>query len=221
MNPLNDALKPLSLAHTKATRKIFKQLARKFDLVYFGQVSHQEDEHQLIRGVTSAAHHADNHYTVGSFRGYDITLVERQDEVIFPSKPPHRYRWVILQFDLKHSGLPHVFIEGNHHEEVFFANLFVKFAQFHNASNLFGRHDPLFVRHFKVFTSAEAFVSAPKVLNYELTAMLGHHFRQFDYEIDDDRLLIYACSPSIVTLNLLQELMRIGLWLAEQLDRGP
>lgn len=219
MSALNDAIKqPISLAHDLATKKIFKQFARKFDFVYFGHVSHQEDEHQLIRGVTSAARHVDNHYTVGTFRNYDATFVERQDTVTFPSKPSHTYRWVILQLDLKRGGLPHIFIEGSHHEEVFFANLFVKFAQFHNATNIFLQHDPLFTRHFKVFAAADAFTVAPHVLHYELTAMLAHHFRQFDYEVDDDRLLIYACNPSVVTLHLLQEQMRVGIWLAEQLD---
>jgi hypothetical protein len=220
MNLKATILQPLDHAQDLATKKIIKQLAHKFDFVYFGQISHQEVQHQMLRGVTSSARHKDNHYTVGSFRGYDLTLVERRDTLIFPGKMPHDYRWLIMQFDLKHSDLPHVFIEGNHHEEVFFATLLIKHAQLHNASNLFLGHDPLFTKHFKVFTAADVFSQIQNIITPEISSMLAHHFHHFDYEINNESLLIYATNPTVITLNLPQEMMRVGLWLAEQLDNS-
>lgn len=209
---------PIDHAQELATKKIIKQLAHKFGFVYFGRINHQEVQYQLLRGVTSSARHIDNHYTVGSFRGYDLVLVERRDTLVFPGKTPHAYRWLIMQFDLKKSTLPHIFIEGNHHEEVFFAELLIKHAQLHNASNLFLMHDPLFTKHFKIFTTAHVFSQVQNIITPDISSMLAHHFHQFDYEINNESLLVYATNPTVVTLNLPQEMMRVGLWLAERLD---
>lgn len=209
---------PLTKAQRLANKKIIKQFAHKFDFAYLGRVSHQEEGHQLVRGVTSSISHIDDNFAVGAVQGYDITIVERQDIIIYPSKPPRSYSWLILQFDLKRGHLPHIFIEGNHHEDIFFANLFIKHSKFHNASNFFMQVDPLFVKKFKVFTAATAFLDLNKVLDDETTAMLAHHFDQFDYEIDDDRLMIYLNNPNLVVQNGLGEMLRIGVWLAKKLD---
>src|SRR5260370_886221 len=101
MIPNRTIWQPINLAKDLATKKAIKQLARKFKLVYFGHVSQEEARYQLLRGATSSIKHVDSHYTVGSFRGYDVTLVERRDELVFPGKAPRSYHWLIMQFDLK------------------------------------------------------------------------------------------------------------------------
>jgi hypothetical protein len=55
------------------------------------------------------------------------------------------------------------------------------------------------------------------MLSGERAAMLAHHFKQFDYEIDGDRLLIYAEDPTISS-HTLHEMLRVGQWLASELD---
>ncbi|HWZ65983.1 MAG TPA: hypothetical protein VNX65_04325 [Patescibacteria group bacterium] len=212
---------PINVARDLATKKVIKQLAHKFRFVYFGRVSQEEARYQLLRGATSSIKHSDNHYTVGSFRGYDVTLVERRDELVFPGKTPRDYHWLIMQFDLKRVTLPHIFIEGNHHDEVFFANLLVKHAQLHNANNLFEQTDKFFTQNFKVFIAAHIFSYIHNIITPEITSMIAHHFAQFDYELEEDRLLIYATNPKVITLNLAEEMMRVGIWLAERLDSAP
>ncbi len=207
---------PFGFAHYMATKRAVKHWAQKFDLVYFGRVNQREDDHELVRGITLSAEHKDDHYTVGSFRNHDFIFVERQNILKFPGKQPQAYRWLLLQVDLKRSNVPHIFIDANHHEEVFYANLFVKFSHFENAAHIFARH-PFFTKHFKVFAQPETFDEVAELLNNEVTAMLAHHFRQFDYELYDDRLVVYA-SNSVVRPALLQEMMRVGMWLAEHLN---
>lgn len=217
MKPKHALKHPFGFAHYVATKRVVKQWAQKFDLVYFGKVDQQEDDYELVRGITLSAEHKDDHYTVGNFRNHDLTLVERQNILTYPGKPPQAYRWLLLQIDLQRDGLPHIFIDANHHEEVFYANLFVKFSEFDNMTPVFQQADAFFAKHFKVFAPPERFDDTRRILNPDVMAMLAHHFKQFDYELQGDRLVIYA-SNSVVTLALLQEMMRVGFWLADHLN---
>lgn len=217
MKPKQFIKHPVGLMRQLATKRVIKQWAQKFDFVYFGFVDQKADDHEFVGGITFSAQHKDHHYTVGSFRNHDFVLVERQNTLKFPGKTPQSYRWLLMQIDLKRAYLPHLFIDANHHEEVFYANLFVAFSQFDNVSRLFMHRDHLFAKHFKVFTLPDAVSEVDELLSTEITAMLAHHFRQFDYEIFEDRLVIYA-SNSVITSHLLQEMMRVGMWLADQIN---
>ena len=208
---------PLSIGREIATKRIIKQFAHKFGMVYFGYVNQHEDEHELIRGITVSATHVDSHFCVGDYKGNDISLVERRNTLTYPEQPPVRYRWLIMQVDLKRSDLPHVFIDGNHHDETFYATLFMKFANMNNANVIFSQSSPLFARTFTVFAPADKFDEVEAMLSGEAAAMMAHHFKQFDYEIESDRILIYAENP-VITPHLLSEMLRVGQWLAEQLE---
>jgi hypothetical protein len=210
--------RPLSIGREMATKKIIKQFARTFNLVYFGHVNQREDEHELIRGITVSATHVDTHFCVGDFKGHDISLVERRNALIYSEQPPVHYHWMIMQFDLKRDGLPHIFIDGNHHDEGFYTTLFMRFANMSNANSIFVANSPLFARTFRVFAPADKFDEVEATLSGDVAAMVSHHFKQFDYEIDGDRVLIYAENP-IITSHLLHEMLRVGRWLAEQLDK--
>jgi hypothetical protein len=211
--------RPLSIGRELAIKKVIKQFARKFGLVYFGSVNQREDEHELIRGITVSASHVDKHFCVGDYEGHDISLVERHNTLLFPEQLPQRYHWLIMQFDLHRDGLPHVFIDGNHHAEEFYTTLFMKFANMNNANTIFTPENPLFGKTFKVFAPADKFDETEAMLSGERAAMLAHHFKQFDYEIDGDRLLVYAEDPTISS-HTLHEMLRVGQWLATELDQA-
>lgn len=186
--------------------------------MYFGFVDPRTDDHELVKGITVSTTHVDNHYTVGSFQGHDIILVERRNKLTFPGKADTEHRWLILQFDLKQSDFPHIFIDAtNHGQDTFYANLFVKFSNFENVSSLFMQSDPAFAHHFKVFTPPDTYDIIKLALPHQITNTLTQHFKHFDYEIFDDRLLVYA-SDSQVTTPLLTSMLRVGIWLAEHLN---
>jgi len=46
---------------------------------------------------------------------------------------------------------------------------------------------------------------------------LTAHWRHFDYEIEGDKLIIYAMT-SLATPQTLENMLRASLWLADQLD---
>ncbi|HSE60784.1 MAG TPA: hypothetical protein VLA88_00655 [Candidatus Saccharimonadales bacterium] len=207
----------LSLIGDLATKRVIKQFAAKYHLVYFGAVDAREDEHELVRGVTVSTSHIDNHYTVGTLQGRDITVVHRKNTLTFPGKAPSQYKWLILQLDLARTGLPHIFIDAHHHDETFYANLFIALPQFQNVTAHLFAQDAAFSKHCKAFGFPHDYEAIAAVLQPDVTAAIGHHFHQFDYEIIDDRLYVYA-SNSVVTMTVLQEMLRVGVWLADFLD---
>lgn len=200
-----------------AARKLIRQFTNKYNMVYFGRVDPRTDDYELVRGMTASASHSDAHYSVGTVNGYDITLLERRNKVIHPGKQPRDYRWLIMQFDLHRKGLPHAFIDANHHDETFFANMFIAFSQFQNLTPTLAHYNRDFASQFKVFTAQANFADTLHLLHGTIAMTLTAHYKQFDYEINDDQLLVYA-SNVILTPLILHDMLRVGLWLANELD---
>jgi hypothetical protein len=207
----------LSLIGDLAAKRVIKQFANKYHLVYFGMVDAREDDHELVRGVTVSATHTDNHYTVGTLQARDIILVQRTNTLTFPGKAASHYKWLIMQIDLDRSNLPHIFIDSHHHDETFYANLFTALPQFQDIRGYLTDHDPTFLRRCKVFAFPHAYEAVMQTLRPDVTQTLAHHFSQFDYEIVDDRVYVYSAS-NVVTMTILQEMLRVGIWLADVLD---
>lgn len=220
MAMLEAITRPMSFGREMAVRKIIKQFARRHDLVYFGYVNQRDDANELIRGITVSATHADRHFCVGTYKGYDISLVERSNSITFSDQHAKQYRWLILQVDLRQEHLPHVFIDANHHDQQFYETLFMRFANFTNAVSLFTERDATFARAFRVFTPADKFDETEIIMTPDITNELTKHYRQFDYEIDDDRLLVYANDP-LIAPHTLQDMLGAALWLAGKLDAVP
>ncbi|HEX4662407.1 MAG TPA: hypothetical protein VH144_02230 [Candidatus Saccharimonadales bacterium] len=216
-NPFQMLLNPVQQF---AARQVFQAFAKKYDLVYFGYVNQHNDEHELVRGITLSARHADRHYCVGHFQGRDLIALLRTDTVVFPGKPTTDYSWAILQIDLERKNLPHIFIDANHHDETFYANLFVKFSNFRNINNQFSDHiyDQQFAKAFKIYTPPDEAGDAQRILTPDVSLTLLQQFRHFDFEIFDDRLLIYA-SNAALTPHTLEQMLRAGIWLAAVIDQ--
>lgn len=200
-----------------ATKRIVKQFATKYHFVYFGHVDPQEDEYELVRGLTVSTTHQDNHYTVGTFDGHDIILVERRNTLTFPGKPDAQYRWLVMQIDLKRGGLPHAFIDCRHHDAVFYANAFMGNIGMQDMSGYFSGISATFAQKCKLFASPNTYAEVGKLLTPEIAETLAQHFSQFDYEWTDDRLLVYA-SNYVPTPQLCDDMLRIGIWLADRFN---
>lgn len=211
----NQLIKGSSNNSGQAIRKFIKR----FDLVYFGHVDHRYDEHAVVRGVTASARHVDRHFAVGNIKGRDISILERTNTLFFPGKGEQHYTWIIVQVDLKVGmEIPHIFIDAHHHDEIFYANLFVNFSNFHNAQSLFTNHDPMFNKRFKTYTPKDKLDDVRHVMTTEITGMLAHHFIHFDYEIQNDTLYIYNSNAEVHEHDI-ERMARIGLWLAERLEK--
>jgi len=206
-------MKGLSVLQDVAATRVFRQFASKHHLVYFGSVDARSDEHHLLRGLTASTSHIDNNYTVGTFQGHDLMLVERRNAITHPGKPTRSYKWLILAVDLKRSDLPHIFFDGLHHDETFYANLKLGFAKLQDVSSLVV---PL--NNMRVFTSVESTPFVQSLLTPEfLMGLAGAS--HFDFEVNDDQVFVYsthAASPLLLT-----SMLKVGMWLAEQLNARP
>ncbi len=203
-------MKGFSALSKLATRSVIKQFANKYHLVYFGGVDARSDDHQLVRGVTAAATHTDNHYTVGEFNGRDLILVERNNVAVHPGKPTVKHHWMILQLDLKRTDLPHVFMDS-HHGETFHANLSIAHSRLRDVTSLVPH-----LGHVTVLAPVERLDDLHLVFTAPF-AETTRSFNNFDYEINEDQLFVYAHNPAI-TITLLSDMLRVGAWLADHLD---
>lgn len=210
-----------ALNHLVANRRgVYRKFADTYDMVYFGTIGAQDEEHRMVRGVTLSTQHIDNHYCVGTIHGYDIVLLERTDTLKEPGAArPESYRWIIMQIDLQSSfHLPHAFLDGGHHDTVFYKHVFMKFSQLAKVDFRFlTLSDPSFDDRFTAYTAVNDISVLAQLLNQEITATLGAHFAHLDFEWRDDSLLVY-CNGKAPTAALLEHMLRASLWLARELD---
>lgn len=214
-------ISPLRIINQITSRKVFHTFAENYDLVYFGHVNAEDDDHRLVRGVTTSAKHRDSHYCVGTIHGHDVIVLEREDELRLASDArPHKYRWIIMQIDLRgHHDLSHVFIDGKHHNDTFYRTLFAKFARLLKVDHgLLAGYDPLFPKRFTVYTPPDNTDRFPELLSPEAAATLAHHFGHFDFEWFEDEIIIYSTGHP-VSKHLLEHMLKSGIYLARELEK--
>ena len=214
-----NAFVPAKVLQSRLHRRAFMQFAEKAGLVYFGYVDQHNDEHRLVRGLTVSASHKDNNYCIGSFKGYDVTVVERTDTLHFPGKPSRTQDWLIMTFDLHtHVDLPHVFIGLHTHSETFYAKLFTKFARLLKVPVGSFLHVPKeFSDKYAVFSEPDRLIQAERLFDSEVTKSITAAFGSLTIEIADGCLYVYAWHqrPSVAYLT---RMLQNGLWLADALD---
>ncbi len=200
-----------------ASARIVRQFASAHHLVYFGAVDYRHDEHELVRGITATTHHRDAHYTVGTVNGRDIIVVLRRNRLTFPGKPARDHAWLILQCDLRVTGLPRIFIDAKRHNDVFYANLSLMKPKLEDMTPALVPHGHQFADVFRIFCSPGEIESANRVIRENLLDTLATQFKHFDFELHDDSLFIYALvgHPQRAVLD---DMLRIGLWLADNID---
>jgi hypothetical protein len=208
----------LFFKRSHSSGKMLKRFAKMFDLVYFGSVSQQDDDHKVIRGITASSHHKDEHFIVGTVHGRDVTLVERTTTLGKPDQTEKVYTWVIAAIPLDIIDIPRIFLDGAHHDDVFYAHFFTTLANFHNVNPLLVGHDTLFHQRFKTFGPADRQQYISELLTSNVTSMLAHNFADFDYEITEEEVYVYSNKPS--SEQTIEKMVRVGLWLADQLQEN-
>ncbi len=212
-------LVPAKVIQSRLHKRTFRQFATKIGLVYFGYVDQRDDEHSLIRGMTVSTKHRDNHYCIGSFGGYDITLVERVDTILFPGKPAKTHTWIIMSFDLhQRVDLPHIFLGLFTHGDTFYAQLFTKFSHFAKIHlGTFGLYDAAFTNRYTLYAKPEQALSAERLINPMIAKAIAEQFGSMTVEISEGTLYLYA-EHNRPTAQLLDKMLRNGTWLAGHLD---
>lgn len=200
---------------------VFHQFANHYDMVYFGKLHQEDDDQRIVRGITVSTQHIDEHYCVGTVHGYDIVLLKRTDRIIQAnSTRTEKYSWIIMQFDLHGTyDFPHVFVDGGHHDELFYQTLFVKFARLMRADKAqFGETNRLFAERFTAYTPPDALDDLPIIVEGDVGETMAAHFSHLDFEWFQDRLIVYS-TGRMPTKHLLEHMLRAGLWLSDVLDK--
>ncbi|HEV2412300.1 MAG TPA: hypothetical protein VGS28_00665 [Candidatus Saccharimonadales bacterium] len=196
----------------------FRDYARKTGLTYLGHMSMSREEFELVRGVTLSASHADNHFIVGTYEGYDLTVLRRKVHLDHPLHQSRDFGWTIAQLDLHSETLPHLLIISKHHEPILFEDIRLK-APTHLILDTRLLPNQAFNDHFIVLVRIEEIDIILAILRSELLDIFVKHFRHFDVELLDDRLYVYDKRPA-VTAHSLKELLTESIWLAKYIEES-
>lgn len=210
----------LSPGHTLrklATKRIIEKLADELGMVYFGYVDQRDDEHRLVRGFTMSSSHGDHHYTVGTYKNYDTSLVIRRDAIEYGDKRISDHYWTIMTFDL-HTPfeLPHFHILHHRRKE----QLIAKFTQLSEMPReSFTGHEPRFFDFYTIYGRLEKLQEHCDLITPSMTRTIFDNFEGMSVEVFENTVYLYLTSKH-PTRPELERMLRSGIWLSQALDQS-
>lgn len=210
----------LSPGHTLrklATKRIIEKLADDLGMVYFGYVDQRDDEHRLVRGFTVSSSHGDHHYTVGTYKTYDISLVIRRDAMEYPDRRIKDHYWTIMTFDLKTTfELPHFHILHHRRKEHFIAK-FTALSEMPRQS--FVGHEPRFFDFYTIYGKLEQLQEHCQLITPMMTRSILETFEGMSIEVFENTVYLYLTSKH-PTRPELERMLRSGVWFAQSIDQS-
>lgn len=207
---------PTHLIRSQLTASVFKNFADSIGLVYFGTLHRNDEDFRLVRGHTVSRTHIDNHYSVGSIRGYDIAMVLRND-VVFVGGDHHEQRchWLILTIDLKTKvDIPHLYV-GHRNRDGAFKAAFERIAPIFIGTT--GHYPTRFLSEYTVYGYPGHALEIERAITPQMADVIANHFEEASVEIEDNTVYMYIESRRPSTAQL-EKLLSNGLWLAECID---
>lgn len=204
---------------TPTHRRAVMHFAEKVGLVYFGAVNHSEDDHRIVRGLTTSPHYRDDHYTIGTYDGYDLAFVERSGAIKIPKGKPERQQWLVMAIDLHtRRDLPHVFIGKRTHSQAFYLQFLTKFTYMSPLTLTDSEgYDERFLSYYTVYSRMTDADAVRHLFDPALTKAIIAHFHELTVELSDGTLYLYA-ENKLPTAPLLEVMLRYGIWLAKTID---
>ncbi|PID32894.1 hypothetical protein CR956_00100 [Candidatus Saccharibacteria bacterium] len=213
---ISQAIDPRSTVKSINTRRTIQKLADQLGLVYFGAVDQRDDEHRLIRGMTTSNTHRDDHYCVGTFQSYDVAITIRSDHLHYPDKRIKHHEWTIVTVDLKTSyELPHMFIAHDSIREM----LLAKYSSLAPVILDSRPQNQGFPEQFTLFSDISKIVEIEGLLTPNITGSISTTFGDLAIEIVDNTILLYS-SEAHPSKHQLEIMLKNGIWLAEKLDES-
>ena len=206
---------PNHVVKSRMTKRTISEFAEKIGLVYFGFVDQKDDDHRLVRGHTVSQTHRDNHYCVGSLRGYDVAVVAREDLVRTRSSANRHYHWLICTVDLHtRVEVPHIYVGHRNRDEAFKAS----YEQLHSIDiQSYVDYPPVFIQNYATYGIPGEAIEIQQTITPEIADVVAHHFQHASIEIEDNTIYLYIESQH-PTEVLLEKMLSNGLWLAEAID---
>lgn len=206
---------PAHVVRTRLTKRVMSEFAEKVGLVYFGYVDQRDDEHRLVRGHTVSKTHRDNHYCIGTVRGYDVVLVSRNDVVRTRAGNLERCHWLIYTIDLHtNQTVPHFYV-GHTSRDALFAASYEQLQPL--AIGTLGSYPKAFLDHYTMYGQATHAVQIEQLIAPQAAEVIASHFRNASFEIEDNTVFLYIESEH-PTEAMLEKMLSNGLWVAELID---
>ncbi len=208
-------MRPSHLVKMRMTRGVMEHFAEQVGLVYFGYVDQRDDEHRLIRGHTVSQTHQDNHYCIGTVRGYDVMLALRNDVVRLPNGKDARCHWLIYTIDLHAKvDVPHCYIGHKSRDAVFAAS----YRQLQPlAVGGLGVYPHAFSSNYTIYGAATNAYVIERMIDPQVAEVLATHFQGVSVEVEDNTLYLYIEAERPHAAQL-EKMLSNGLWLAEVID---
>lgn len=210
-----------SLSRALETRQrgyALKDTSKRLGLLYLGSVHHQDDDHEVIRGLTVSTTHSDKHYAVGNYDGYDIAVVDRSDVSRTDSAIEH-HTWCIIQISLRQpSRVPHTFLLP-HDRATRFSHLFVGMRQLqiiHELTEQQYGHE--FTSRYNLYAPAHQALDVEATITPAVALNIAVRFWPHAIEVKEDKLFVYITEHRL-TETVLGGAIESALWLAETLDQ--
>jgi len=204
----------------KSRGHIIQAFAKKLGLVYFGAVDQHLDDFDVIRGFTVSTTHQDTHYAVGSFDGYDISLVDRFDTLIDHAGVQTSHHWLIMQIDLTTADpLPHtVLLPIDPHQS--FDKLFQAYSGLQAVNTMLtGAHTPEFHGRYQLYTAPTHAMAVEEFFTPTVTQQIAARLWPHAIEISENKLYLYT-SGETLSATMLDSAIESALWLARTLDKN-
>ncbi len=203
----------------RARGLVLRTFTKRLGFVYFGMVDQHDDDHSAIRGFTASLSHADNHYTVGTYNGYDVRAVDRFDILSIPGHPNHQQLWTIIEINLHTRSTPHMFFVPTGREAGEYARLYATQAHLQPLNSFLGvtNHSPEFHGRYQILARPTHSHEVERIFDSPTIVGIGSRFWPHGIEINHDKLYIYVTQTTI-TKATLEVALSSALWLAERID---
>lgn len=208
-------LKPQHIVRSRITRRVIDTFADKAGLVYFGSVDQRDEGRRLVRGHTVSATHIDNHYCVGTVRGYDVVLLLRNDVVRSVSGKEQRCHWLIFTVDLHTTDdIPHCYI-GHQNRESQYRAAYTQLRPLPSSGT--ATYPAQFRSNYTLYGQISQTLAIEAIISPEIATVIATHFQGASVEIEDGTVYLYVES-AYPKEALLEKMLSNALWLAEQID---
>jgi len=199
--------------------RILRRFCEKLGFVYFGSVDQHHDEHQVIRGLTISATHTDDHYSVGSFDGYDVSIVDRTDNMVSADSIQTRHNWLICEIKLQKAvDVPHLFLGASNHPGSAYSRLFTSFSNLQPVPlGALHQYSDEFTKRYSLFAAPAHFIDVERIVTGEVSRSLAAHFWPLTVEVYQGSVYIYADNQTI-SEHLLETMVSNGVWLSRIID---
>jgi hypothetical protein len=203
---------------SRTDRRAFGQIAEEYDLVYFGTVDPQIDmDYKMVHGLTMSPKMKDQNYTTGNVYDYEVAFLQRNRKVCL-SDFCRRFKWTILQVQLKSSNLPHIVVASKN--MTIYGKMLLSALRLSEIGQQNFAIDTNFAQKFTLYAQPQNLpLIQQSIMTPEVQTMLMTYFTDFSYELQGNKLIIYSTNQN-VDLQILDHLLRIGLWWARYIDQS-